>query len=212
MNGMGAAERDGTDAAVISQSIDDPDRFSLIVERHATSVFRYLASRGERSSSEDLLADVFEAAFRARHRYDAHYEDALPWLLGIATNVIRRHRRSEARHASALRRVTQVLLPSQEPSEAMDTVANSAELHDEMQRVRRALHLLDDKHREVLVLSAGLGLSYEDIARALGIRLGTVRSRLFRARGKLRELLEPNGQYSTYVEQDHRRTVAEEHP
>ena len=58
----------------------------------------------------------------------------------------------------------------------------------------------------------GLELSYEDIARALGIRVGTVRSRLSRARRKLRELLETDGQYSTYVESNQRHPVAEEHP
>jgi len=91
MSARGASESTGTDAAVIGESLIDPERFSLIVERHATSVFRYLASRVDQSSSEDLLADVFEAAFRARHRYDEQYEDCLPWLLGIATNIIRHH-------------------------------------------------------------------------------------------------------------------------
>ena len=108
MGDTGASGSASTDAAIISQSVVDPECFSLIVERHATSVFRYLASRVDRSTSEDLLADVFEAAFQARPRYDTRYDDALPWLLGIATNVIRHHRRSEVRHASMVRRVTQL--------------------------------------------------------------------------------------------------------
>ena len=210
MSDTGASGSASTDAAIISQSVVDPECFSLIVERHATSVFRYLASRVDRSTSEDLLADVFEAAFRARHRYDTRYDNALPWLLGIATNVIRHHRRSEIRHASMVRRVTQLHGRSQETSDAMDAVATSAELHDEMQCVRRALAALDDRHRQVLVLSAGLGLSYEDIAQTLGIRIGTVRSRLSRARRRLRELLEADGQYRAYVESDRRHPVAEE--
>ncbi len=212
MSGTGASESTRTDAALISRSLVDPEGFSLIVERHATSILRYLTSRVGRSSSEDLLADVFEAAFRARQRYDTRYDDALPWLLGIATNVIRHHRRSETRHASMVHRVTQLHGRSQEPPEAMDEVVASAELNDEIHQVRRALAALDDRHREVLVLSAGLGLSYDDIARALGVRVGTVRSRLSRARRNLRELLATDGQYSTYVESDQRNPVAEEQP
>jgi DNA-directed RNA polymerase specialized sigma24 family protein len=138
MSGTGASESTSTDAALVSHSLVDPECFSLIVERHTTPIFRYLASRVDRSSSEDLLADVFEAAFRARHRYDTHYEDALPWLLGIATNVIRHHRRSGTRHASMVRRLTQLHGRSQAPSESVDAVAANAELNDQMHRVRRA--------------------------------------------------------------------------
>ena len=184
----------------------------MIVERHQTPVFRYLTSRVGRASSEDLLADVFETAFRARQRYDTCYDDALPWLLGIATNVIHRHLRSETRRSSMVRRVTQLHGRNQEPSEAVDSVVTSAERNDELHQVRNALETLDDKHREVLMLFAGLGFSYEDIARALGIRVGTVRSRLSRARRNLRELLATDGQYSTYVEADEPKQVAQEHP
>jgi RNA polymerase sigma-70 factor (ECF subfamily) len=155
-------------------------------------------SRLGRAVSEDLLADVFENAFEARERYDTRYESALPWLLGIATNLIRRHLRSQARHASMVRRVTQLHGRSGVPSGVESDVAISVERRDEVQRVGRALSGLNDSHRQVLVLSAGLGLSYEDIAGTLGIRVGTVRSRLSRARQRLRELLEPEGQYPSY--------------
>ncbi len=210
MSGTGASEGTSTDAALLSHSLVDPECFSSIVERHATPVFRYLASRVDRSSSEDLLADVFEAAFRARHRYDTHYDDALPWLLGIANNILRHHWRTESRHASMLGRVTQLHGRSQEPSETVDAVAASAELNDQIHQVRRALAALDNKHRQVLVLSAGLGLSYEDIARVLDVRVGTVRSRLSRARRRLRELSESDGQYSASVESNERHPMAEE--
>jgi RNA polymerase sigma factor (sigma-70 family) len=211
MSGRDASRITGTDAAVISDSVLSPECFSVIVERHATPVFRYLASRVDRSSSEDLLADVFEAAFRARQRYDTRYEDALPWLLGIATNMLRHHRRSEIRTTSMLVRLTQLRARSDELAETEDAVAASVELRTQRRRVRHALANLDDRHREVLVLSTGLGLSYEDIARALGIRIGTVRSRLSRARTRLRELLETDGQYTAYVASDQQYPVAEEH-
>src|SRR5580704_5295625 len=102
MNGAGASGAGHTDSAVISASLSSPDCFSLIFERHGDAVFRYLASRVDRPVAEDLLSDVFETAFRARRRYDSSYDDALPWLLGIATNMIRHHRRSESRHTSML--------------------------------------------------------------------------------------------------------------
>ena len=212
MSGTGASGDSGTDAALIGHSLVDPECFSMIVERHGTSVFRYLTSRVGRTSSEDLFADVFEAAFRTRERYDLRYDNALPWLLGIATNVVRHHRRSEGRRASMVRRVTQLHRPGLGPSESVDTVVAGAEANDELHQVRRALSSLDDNHRDVLVLSAGLGLSYEDIARALGLKVGTVRSRLSRARRRLRELLETPGQYSTDDGSDQRSPVSEENP
>lgn len=210
MSDVGASESACTDAAIIGRSVADSQSFSLIVERHATSVFRYLASRVDRTISEDLLADVFEVAFETRRRYDPRYENALPWLLGIANNQVRHHRRSQMRHASMVRRVTQLQRRGNETSGAIDVVATSAELHDEMECVRRGLAALNDRHRQVLVLSAGLGLSYEDIAQALDIRIGTVRSRLSRARQRLRELLEADGQYRAYDELDPPNSVAED--
>lgn len=211
MSGPGAFETACTDAALISDSVVNPERFSSIFDRHAVTVFRYLAGRVDRSTSEDLLADVFETAFRARQHYDTRYDGALPWLLGIATNIIRHHHRSQMRHSTMLGRVTRLQEQANDTANAANPPAASAERRDQMRSVSRALDALDDKHREVLVLSAGLGLSYEDISRALGIRIGTVRSRLFRARTKLRELLETGGQYTEYVESDQRHPVAEEH-
>ena len=204
MSDEGALWSASTDAALFAQSIGDPEAFSLIVERHGTTVFRYLASRVDRSTSEDLLADVFAAAFQARGRYDTHYDNALPWLLGIATNVIRHHQRAEVRRASMVKRVTQLYGNSNQTSEGVDAVATIAEKHDDMHCMRQALAALSESQRQILVLSAGLGLSYEDVARSLGIRIGTVRSRVSRARRRLRELLEANGQYQAYDESDPR--------
>jgi RNA polymerase sigma factor (sigma-70 family) len=210
VSGTGASGNTETDGALIGRSLAEPERFSLIVERHTTPVFRYLTSRVGHGSSEDLLADVFEAAFRARQRYDTGHDDALPWLLGIATNVIRHHLRSETRRASMVRKVTRLHGPGQELADTTDSVVARAELNDELRQIHRALMGLADKHREVIVLSAGLGLSYEDIARALGVRIGTVRSRLSRARHCLKELLEADGQYRDRKADE--QSLAEEHP
>jgi RNA polymerase sigma-70 factor (ECF subfamily) len=115
------------------------------------------------------------------------------------------------RHASMLRRITPHSPRGNRAPEAIDAVATDAERHEEMASVRRAFAALDDRHRQVLVLCAGLGLSYEEIAQTLGIRIGTVRSRLSRARQKLRELLEADGQYKTYDELARRDSVTEEY-
>lgn len=208
MCGRAGSESTSTDAVLIGQSVVDPESFTLIVERHATSVFRYLASRVDRSVAQDLLSDVFHAAFKSRRRYD----NALPWLLGIATNMIRHHRRSEVRHSSMVRRMVQLQVSRNDLTAAADAVAAGVEQRDDMQRVRRALDSLDDKHREVVVLSAGLGLTYEDIARTLGIKVGTVRSRLSRGRARLRELLEADGQYREYPEPVQGYPIGEERP
>ena len=137
MSDMGAFRITGSDAALISDSLLSPETFGVIVERHATSVFRYLASRTDRSSSEDLLGEVFEAAFRARQRYDTRYDDALPWLLGIANNMLRHHRRSEIRTTSMLFRLTQLRAGRNELVETEDAVAGGVELLEQMATVRR---------------------------------------------------------------------------
>ncbi|HXN63647.1 MAG TPA: RNA polymerase sigma factor [Acidimicrobiales bacterium] len=212
MCGRAGSESTSTDAVLIGQSVVDPESFTLIVERHATPVFRYLASRVDRSVAEDLLSDVFHAAFKSRRRYDQRHDNALPWLLGIATNMIRHHRRSEVRHSSMVRRMVQLQVSRNDLTAAADAVAAGVEQRDDLQRVRRALDSLDDKHREVVVLSAGLGLSYEDIARTLGIKVGTVRSRLSRGRARLRELLGTDGQYREYPEPVQGYHIGEERP
>ncbi len=179
---------------MIASSLQDPEEFTSVFDRHAVAVHRYLASRVEASSVDDLLSEVFVAAFRSRHRYDARYADARPWLFGIATNVVRHHRRSEGRRAALLRRVQQYESFG-EGEGSTDDVGSAAEAQDQFQVVRAALARLDEKHREVLWLFAGPGLSYEEIAVALGIRVGTVRSRLSRGRARLRELLDTSREY-----------------
>ena len=113
----------------------------------------------------------------------------LPWLYGIATNVIRNQRRSERRFAAALRR-----MPSP-PPEATFTDGVDERLGDEKQ-IGRALDLLSQlpRHeRDIFALCAWMELSYEDAALALGVPVGTVRSRLSRARRRLRELESATG-------------------
>jgi RNA polymerase sigma-70 factor (ECF subfamily) len=113
------------------------------------------------------------------------YPDARPWLFGIATNLVRRHRRSERVRLQAYARL--------EVDGAVDGVEASAVARVDSQSVRRelaiALGKLRDGDRDALLLMAWAELSYEEIAEALGIPVGTVRSRINRARRRLRELL-----------------------
>jgi RNA polymerase sigma-70 factor (ECF subfamily) len=85
------------DAAVIESSWREPERFAVLFDRHAPHIYRYLARRAGQQVADDLVAETFLAAFAKRDRYDLGHPDARPWLYGIATNLVSRHRRDEAR-------------------------------------------------------------------------------------------------------------------
>jgi RNA polymerase sigma-70 factor (ECF subfamily) len=166
----------------------DADAFAVLFERHAKTIYNYCFRRiGNWGAAEDLLSLVFLEAWRRRDK-DLPPGKVLPWLYGIATNVIHNRRRSERRFRAALARVPAV---TDEPDFGEET---DARLDDERQ-MKGALDLLAQlapREQDVFVLCAWSGLSYEDAALALDIPVGTVRSRLSRARGHLREL-DPGG-------------------
>jgi RNA polymerase sigma factor (sigma-70 family) len=202
----------GQDADVIRASLEDPHRFGLIFERHAPALHRYVARRVDPSRVDDVLSETFVAAFRNRHRYDVGYPDARPWLYGIATNMLRHQHRSESRRRSLADR----LFKAASPEVSEDDPASEALAHQERQArgdvLRSALAQMDVAHVDVLTLFTGPQLSYEEIARALDIPIGTVRSRMSRGRAQLRELLTSAGQYlgddvpiaSPSLEEEHR--------
>ena len=162
----------------------DSEAFGFLFERHARTIYNYCFRRvGSWAVAEDLVSIVFLEAWR---RIDKPLPSGkeLPWLLGIATNVVRNRRRAERRHAAALLRVPQ---PRPDPSFADD----SDQRVDDEELMGRALALLGRlprREQEVFALCAWSGLSYEDAAVALRIPVGTVRSRLSRARARLQEL------------------------
>jgi RNA polymerase sigma-70 factor (ECF subfamily) len=178
----------------------DADAFGLLFERHARKIYNYCFRRvGDWSVAEDLVSVVFLEAWRGRDQVLPPGKE-LPWLFGIATNVVRNRRRSERRYAAALRRVPETRT---EP----DLTGASDERLDDERRMRQTLELLSRLPRrelDVFVLCAWFELSYEDAALALGIPVGTVRSRLSRARIRLRELDATSGH-----EQDGNRTVVD---
>jgi RNA polymerase sigma factor (sigma-70 family) len=166
----------------------DTEAFGLLFRRHAKIIYNYCFRRvGDWVTAEDLLSIVFLEAWRRR---DTELGDkVLPWLYGIATNVIRNQRRSERRFAAALRRV-----PHAQPEADFADIAQARA--DDERQIRKALSLLRQlpRHEQnVFALCAWMELSYEDAALALGVPVGTVRSRLSRARRHLKELEPTSG-------------------
>ncbi|HWD56489.1 MAG TPA: RNA polymerase sigma factor [Acidimicrobiales bacterium] len=191
---MGEVGEQHSDAELIALSLKDPNSFTGLFDRHARTVHRYLGTRAASSDVEDLVSETFVVAFRSRARYDAAYANAQPWLLGIATNVLRHHRRAEGRRFSRLRR-----LDRERATDPTDEWVTDLAYAEQSDRVGRAVAAMDERYRDVLLLIAGPGLSYEEVARALGIPIGTVRSRVSRGRAQLRELLGLSGEYPDEV-------------
>jgi len=180
---------DADDAAIIESSGREPEAFGAIFGRHATEIHRFAARRLGGGLAEDVVGEVFLAAFRRRDRYDVAYRDARPWLYGIASNVIRRHRQAETRAYMALARTGADPVTISPADDALDRVAASAH----RRALAAALARLSADDRDTLLLVAWGGLSYEEAARALRIPVGTVRSRLNRSRRKLRQALAGTG-------------------
>jgi RNA polymerase sigma factor (sigma-70 family) len=182
-------ETSPTDAEVIAASASDPRSFAAIFDRHFADIDRYLARRVGSSLADDLAADTFMVAFRSRARYDPSVPDARPWLFGIAANLLRRHWRTERRRLRAYARtgVDPLWDESGDADRRVDALRAGPALAG-------ALASLSPTEREVLLLFAWADLSYEEISAALGIPVGTVRSRLSRGRARVRELLSPPGQ------------------
>jgi RNA polymerase sigma factor (sigma-70 family) len=162
----------------------DTDAFALLFERHAETIYNFCFRRlGDWGAAEEMVSIVFLEAWRRKDK-NLQADKVLPWLYGIATNVVRNRRRSERRYAAALRRV-----PEPQPELDFSDLAD-VQLDDE-RRMKWALALIGQlprREQEVFVLCAWSELSYEDTALALHIPVGTVRSRLSRARSHLREL------------------------
>jgi RNA polymerase sigma factor (sigma-70 family) len=169
-----------SDADAISDSLRDPGAFVTILDRHFDAIRDYLARRLGDDVAADLASETFTRAFDGRKRYDLGHPDARPWLYGIASNVMRRHARDERRRLRAYAK-----LASQPHAPERESSSLSAD-------VAEALAALSPAEREVLFLFAWADLSYDDIARALDIPVGTVRSRLGRARARAASALEPH--------------------
>jgi RNA polymerase sigma-70 factor (ECF subfamily) len=188
---MGATGSESTDSDDIAASLVDSQRFAGVVDRHFAEIFRYLVRRVGRENAEDLGAETFIVAFSARNRYDPSRANALPWLYGIATNLIRRHRRTEVRMLMAYATAASQLDPDDDRSEGLVARLDHAA---SLARVASAFADLDPDQRDALYLVAIVGLGYAEAAEALDIPVGTVHSRVARARTNLRDLATYSGQ------------------
>lgn len=185
------------DAAVIESSWLEPERFAVLFDRHAPHIYRYLARRAGRQVADDLVAETFLAAFAKRNRYDLSHPDARPWLYGIATNLVGQHRRHQARQD----RITQAAAAAEPevPGHA-DRVAADVTAQAMRTLLEGAVAVLSAGDRDVLLLIAYEQLTYQEVARALDIPVGTVQSRLHRARTKVRQVLAGTDAGATYEE------------
>lgn len=175
-----------TDAELIAASGEMPEKFAAIFDRHHAAIRSFLGRRLPGSISDELASEVFVVAFRRRARYHSEMSDARPWLLGIAANLLRHHRRDERRALKAFAQAGRdPLAPGDE--QARD---EGASIDPEVAEALASLKAID---REVLFLFAYADLTYEQISIALEIPIGTVRSRLSRARSRLRDRLQAAG-------------------
>lgn len=170
-----------SDAELIATSLSAPDAFRNVFDRHFDAVHRYLARRVGRARADDLASQTFVVAFERRGSFRPDALDARPWLLGIATHLLMNERRAEKRLLKTVarlagRREASLSHSDREPSELDGEVA-------------RALAGLDGDMRDVLLLVAWGELSYEEVSEVLAVPVGTVRSRLSRARAHVRAQL-----------------------
>jgi RNA polymerase sigma-70 factor (ECF subfamily) len=186
-----------TDSEVIQRLRDSPRAFGDLFHRHHVAVYRYIARRAGAETADEVMAETFLVAFERRDRFDHTYSDARPWLFGIATTLLAAHRRREARHLHALARASE----REDDDGGLGQVASRVDASADVRRIASRVRALADGDRDVLLLHAWADLTAEQIAAALAIPVGTVWSRLSRARKALRE----TAGGSTSKETDHGR-------
>ena len=169
------------DAELWELSTRDPEAFGEIFRRHARSVFAICYWRtGDVALAEDVTSVVFLEAWRRRDQVVLEQRSALPWLLGVANHTARNATRSLRRYNQALRRFDgHRSLPSD------DAVIDRLDAEISLDLVNEVVRDLSEQEREIVLLVFWSSLSYEATAVALGVPVGTVRSRVSRTRRKL---------------------------
>lgn len=174
-----------TDSDVIRASLADGEHFGEIFRRHGPWVLGYVGRRIGPELAEDVTANTFATAFRIRERFDLTRHDARPWLFGIGVWELSHHRRAERARYRMLASIN-----AERPVDGLaDQVAASAAASALRGPMAAALAKLKGRDRDALLLLAWADLSYAEVAEALDIPIGTVRSRLHRARRVVRECL-----------------------
>ena len=181
-----------SDAELIERSLADPEQFAPIFERHYQAIFRFLVRRLGRDTGARLASEVFTRAFESRHRFRYDSSSARPWLFGIANNLVRMEARKHRRGQTAFLKV--VIDRPEDGRVQFDRIDEQLDAASLSNRLQEGLVRLKSADRETLLLYALGELTYQEVADATGVPIGTVRSRLARARVTLRELLEGLGQ------------------
>jgi RNA polymerase sigma-70 factor, ECF subfamily len=166
------------DADCLARSLTEPNAFEPIFDRHFVSIHRYLHRRAGRDLADELAAETFALAFERRASCRAQ-DSVLPWLYGIATNLLRRRRRTEVRR---LRAYSRSAVDASVAYDDGDEAATRADRASAGAGLARALAAMRPRERDALLLYALADLSYDEIALALDVPIGTVRTWLHRAR------------------------------
>jgi len=172
-----------SDANAIQASFADPPAFGAIFDRHWAPIHRYCVMRAG-TPGEDVAAETFRLAFDRRDHYDGR-SNARPWLFGIATNLLRELFRRSARADRALRRELGSH-PASGGIDPFDAALHRIEAERLGPELAAALANLPVVDRDALLLFACAELGYDEIARATAVPIGTVRSRIHRARAQVR--------------------------
>ncbi|UUU32359.1 RNA polymerase sigma factor [Streptomyces sp. CA-210063] len=166
----------------------DPSAFAELFDTYARAVYNHaFRLAADWSTAEDVMAATFMEAWRLRDKVDPEGGSLRPWLLGIATNTARNQFRSNRRYRAAAEAAAAAELSVPDHAEE---VADRLDGRRRLATALTALAALRRPEREVIALCLGEGLDYEAAAEALGIPVGTVASRLSRARKKLRKVAE----------------------
>ncbi|MFE4837563.1 RNA polymerase sigma factor [Arthrobacter sp. NPDC056691] len=171
-----------TDSDIIRRSRDSPAVFGQLYDRHASAIYRYAARRAGDFAADDVTSETFLVAWEQLGTYDASRDDARPWLFGIATNLLRQHHRAEAKVLKAAAKSA----AREAMADDSDRIAAEVDAKVATGRIAHALKSMAANDRETLLLYAWADLTYDGIALAMNVPVGTVRSRLNRARQTLR--------------------------
>jgi len=177
---MPHARRPPSDARLIEASRHDRRPFGELVDRHHRAIHRYLHRRVGADLADDLAAETFARAFQSRHRYVASRDSALPWLYGIATNLVAGHRRAEERALATLGVDEAVQFDADRVADRLDAQRRSSEL-------AAALLALPRAQRDAVCLQALGDLSLDEVAVALDTSVDAVKALLRRGRARARD-------------------------
>lgn len=170
-----------TDAEIIRASLDDPSVFGGIFHRHYDAISRYLRRRMPSDAADDLASEVFVIAYERRDSFDSAHASAAPWLYGIVANLMRHRVRQERREWKAYARAYEAPVVEAD----VEAAVSRADAKAAVETVVEALRALKPDERECLLLTAWASLTNAEIASALDMSIGTVKTNIYRARQRL---------------------------